>query len=140
MKVLCLMPHQPCCIRRAVGSDPTGNLLSQRAEHTHHLARSKVTVHCRHTDSENTRAALHRCRAPGIDRKLSRELLAKGEPALARPEMRLTRREDRPNLLPTQNAADDAVLITARNHHRRTGIARNLRRLDLRLHPARALR
>ena len=54
--------------------------------------------------------------------------------------MRLTRREDRPDLLPTQNVADDAVLITARNHHRRTGIARNFRRLDLRLHPARALR
>ena len=54
--------------------------------------------------------------------------------------MRLTRREDRSDVLPTQNVADDAVLITACYHHRRTGIARNLCRLDLRLHPARALR
>ena len=65
---------------------------------------------------------------------------AKSEPALARAQMRLTRREHRADLRTAQNPADHSVVVPARNDHRHARILRDLCRLDFRLHTARPLR
>ena len=54
--------------------------------------------------------------------------------------MCLARREQCSDFLAAQNAAYDAVLIAACNHHCHACILGNLCRLDLRLHSARPLR